>query len=272
MISLTFDDALDQHLDNAIPILEQQGLRGTFYTHLAAPAFGPRLDEWCGAAQRGHELGNHTILHPADERKAWVSEGNALDRYTLDRMRLELQAANRLLAGLDGRAERTFAYPCSNPILGRRGLAKSLLFRLGCEFTRLPGLVDRLSLDLGSTQTSYISVIRELFLAGRGGGLTLTSVVPALNALDPAYLPSVAVDAWKLADLTGFVERGLAADSWPILQFHGVGGGHRLDCEIHVFRDFIVWLSDRHAPRVVTVVEGAAKLWKPHQNAVAPIT
>ncbi|MGA2616470.1 MAG: polysaccharide deacetylase family protein [Thermoguttaceae bacterium] len=262
LISLSFDDALDQHLDHALPVMEKHGLVGTFYTHLAAPAFGRRTDEWRDAARRGHELGNHTIFHPADARKPWVREGNAIDRYSVDRMRMELETANQLLRAIDGQTERTFAYPCSNPIVGRRGVAKSLLFKWGFEFTRLPGLVDRLHLDFGSTQTSYVPVVGDLFVAGRGGGLTPDSPVPPLETFNKACLPSVAVDGWTLDGLAGFVRRAIAAETWAILQFHGVGGGHRLDCNMAVFHDFIAWLADHCADRVVTVVDGARRVWK----------
>jgi len=262
MISLTFDDALAQHLDDAAPLLERHGLCGTFYTHLAAPAFGRRLDEWRDVAGRGHELGNHTIFHPADQRKAWVREGNALDRYALDRMRLELETANQLLAGLDGRAQRTFAYPCSNPILGHRGAVKSLLVRLGMEFTRLPGLADRLHVDLGSTQCSYEPLLRDIFPAARGGGMTRESIIPPVQHWNRFNLPSVAIDGWPRQELIEYVERGLTQPTWVILQFHGIGGGHHLDCDKNVFRDFVAWLGEYHADRVHTVVNAARTLWK----------
>lgn len=256
LISLTFDDGLDEHLDHAIPLLEEQGLRGTFYGHLAAPAFAQRIDEWRAAATRGHELGNHTIFHPADRRKSWVREGNAIDLYSIDRMRLELETANRILTGLDGCTERTFAYPCSNTIVGRHGIAKRLLFKCGFEHTRLPALVDRLGLDIGSTQRSYASLVRELFVAGRGGGLTRESIIPPLAAWDRAGLFSVAVNEWTIDDLVAYTERGCAAGTWVILQFHGVGGGHRMDCQLTVFREFLAWIADHHADKLVTVAHG----------------
>lgn len=269
MISLTFDDALDEHLDHAMPALEEHGLVGTFYAHLAAPAFGRRLDEWREAARRGHELGNHTIFHPADARKPWVQPGNAIDRYSLDRMRQELEAANRILAGIDGRADRTFAYPCSNPVLGRRGLAKSLLFRLGFECTRLPGLVDRFGLDVGSTRQSYAPLVRRLFTAARAGGLTRQCHAPPAQRLDRFSLPSVAVEGWTLPELIEYTGRGLAGGAWVILQFHGVGGGHRMDCGLDVFRQFAAWLREHHAGRVATVLDGARRLWPPEPPSTA---
>lgn len=269
-VSLTFDDALNEHLDHAIPILNEWRLRGTFYGHLAALAFGPRLDEWRQAARDGHELGNHTIFHPADARKAWVRAGNAIDGYSLDRMRQELEAANRLLQAIDGCMERTFAYPCSTTILGHRGVIKDLLFKLGYERTRLPGIVDRWRCDLGSTQQSYVPLVGKLFLAARCGGLEKVSPVPPVAAFNRFLLPSVAVDGWSLRELIGFTERGLAADTWVILQFHGIGGGHRMDCELNVFREFVAWLQSNHADRVATIRDVAARLWSLPLAGITP--
>lgn len=260
-MSLTFDDALNEHLDNAVPILNEHGILGTFYVHLAAENFAERLAEWRDAAQYGHELGNHTIFHPADSRKEWVREGNAIDDYTLDRMRQELGAANRLLRAIDGQAERTFAYPCSNSVLGRRGIVKRLLLKLGCEHTRLPGLVDRWSLDFGSTQQSYMPVVRDLVLAARGGGLERGSQVPSIRQFNKFMLPSVAVDGWSLREMIDFTENGLRNGGWVILQFHGVGGGHRLNCGLSVFQEFVAWLNENPKCRVATVRQVAKQLW-----------
>jgi sialate O-acetylesterase len=268
-ISLTFDDALDQHLDHAVPLLDRYQLRGTFYTHLTAPAFGRRLDEWREIARHGHELGNHTIFHPADARKPWVRQGNAIDHYTLDRMRMELEAANQLLTAIDGQTERSFAYPCSNPIIGRRGLAKIVLFGLGMEHTRFPGWVDRLHIDFGSTRTSYSSIVREMFVASRGGGLTLGATPPPVAALDRAWVPSAAVQGEAFATLRSFVERAVEANAWAILQFHGLGGGHRMDCGLQVFRDLVAWLAEEYRDRTVTVLAGANKIWNQDRSAPA---
>ncbi|MBI3866301.1 MAG: polysaccharide deacetylase family protein [Planctomycetia bacterium] len=260
-ISLSFDDALDEHLNFVVPVLNDHELAATFYVHLAAVGFTKRIDDWRAAAECGHELGNHTIFHPADRRKSWVREGNEIDRYTLDRMRQELETANRLLAAIDGCHSRTFAYPCSNSILGHRGFVKELLFKIGLERTRLPDLVDRWHLDLGSTEASYVAVVRELFPAARAGGLERSSDVPPVNEFDRYRIPSVAVEDWSVRDLIAFTERGLASRTWVNLQFHGVGGGHRLNCDLAVFREYVAWLRANCRDRVAPIRDVAARLW-----------
>jgi len=62
-VSLSYDDALNSQLDNAIPALNKYGFKGSFYLSLASPAFKSRQQEWQSIANKGHELGNHTINH-----------------------------------------------------------------------------------------------------------------------------------------------------------------------------------------------------------------
>ncbi len=260
-ISLSFDDALDQHLDHAVPLLTAAGLVGTFYVPLFSTAFITRNADWRRASHEGHELGNHTVFHPADARKDWVRPGNAIDWYSLDRMRLELEFASQVLQTLDGQSERTFAYPCCNSFIGSRGWVRRLVEAAGYGRTRLAGWVDQWQLDLGSTLRSYEPLAGDLFAAARGGGLVRGQCVPPTASWRRTQLPSVAVDNWSLADLQSHVASAVESGTWAILQFHGIGGGHRLNCPLAVFQEFVAWLHAECAGQVITVLEGARRLW-----------
>jgi hypothetical protein len=263
LISLTFDDALDQHLDNVVPVLDRAGFKGTFYVHLSARSLSLRMADWQQVAKAGHELGNHTIFHPADSSHSWVREGNSLNLYGIDRMQLELQVSNQWLAGLDGSTERTFAYPCCNSVLGSYGYTNQLLFRFGLKHTRWVGVVERAGLDFGSTRKSYVPITKDLFLAARGGGIYLSGQSPELKLLDRRCLPSAAVAGHTFSQMRDFVVRSFEKNSWPILQFHGVGGGHSMDCDLKEFQKLIDWLSEHHHEKVVTVANGARILFGP---------
>ena len=63
-VVLTYDDALDVDLDNAIPALDSLGLKATFYLSGYSGTLNTRLKEWRAVAAEGHELGNHTLFHP----------------------------------------------------------------------------------------------------------------------------------------------------------------------------------------------------------------
>jgi peptidoglycan/xylan/chitin deacetylase (PgdA/CDA1 family) len=85
-ISLSYDDALDSQLDNAIPSLNKHGLVASFYLTLASPTVRHRLEEWRAAAVQGHELGNHTIFHPCSAAlpdRDWVPSYYNLDDYVI---------------------------------------------------------------------------------------------------------------------------------------------------------------------------------------------
>jgi sialate O-acetylesterase len=63
-VVLTYDDALNVHLDNAAPLLDSLGLKATFYLSGYSGTLNKRTDEWRKLASNGHELGNHTLFHP----------------------------------------------------------------------------------------------------------------------------------------------------------------------------------------------------------------
>ncbi|MCA8993420.1 MAG: polysaccharide deacetylase family protein [Planctomycetaceae bacterium] len=262
LVSLTFDDALDQHLDVGVRLLNEAKLPGTFYAHLNAPALSRRLDEWRSAAAIGHELGNHTVFHPAVEAKGWVQSGNALERYDLSRIRMELETANDWLTAIDGCSKRSFAFPCSNRIVGHFGWPVRLLRRIGLQRTRFPGMVERYGLDFGSTRDDYLPVVQSIFPAARVGGLAMDDTPPPLTDWNRWLLKSAAVEGHSFEQMRGFVERGLNAGSWSILQFHGIGGGHSMDCDVQEFQKLVYWLRDTHADRVTTIHNGAQAVWE----------
>ncbi len=63
-VVITYDDAIDQHLDNAIPVLDSLGLKATFYVTAFSQSMQTRMNDWKQLATKGHELGNHTLYHP----------------------------------------------------------------------------------------------------------------------------------------------------------------------------------------------------------------
>jgi len=261
IVSLTFDDALDVHLDHVVPLLDQHGFQGSFYVTLGAQSFTGRLDEWRRVAAKGHELGNHTIFHPAWRHKSYVTGGNAVENYSLDRMRLELEAANRILSGLDGQTERTFAYPCCNQVIGAPGFAKRFLGRMKLDRTRLMSALNRHSwLDVGSTEMSYEALAAELFLASRAGGERFSA--------DPDYppcrtaVPCVSLDGKREDELASVLDAFLRHEcGWLVFMGHGIGGGHHLSCDTAVFEWLLGILRSRAIP-VHTFREAAQMVYQ----------
>src|SRR5690242_13478643 len=111
-VVLTYDDAIDQHLDNAIPVLDSLGLKATFYLTAFSTSMQRRLEDWKMLAVNGHELGNHTLYHPCigGKGREWVKPDYDLNNYTVQRMIDETRMTNLFLRSLDGKTKRTFAF------------------------------------------------------------------------------------------------------------------------------------------------------------------
>ena len=90
-VVITYDDAINQHLDNAIPVLDSLGLKATFYV----------------IATTGHELGNHTLYHPCvgGKGREWVRPEYDLRNYTVQRMLDETRMTNLFLRAMDGKTK-----------------------------------------------------------------------------------------------------------------------------------------------------------------------
>src|SRR4051812_47043819 len=116
-VVLTYDDAIIQHLDNAVPLLDSLGLKATFYITAYSPGCRLHLNDWKKVAATGHELGNHTLYHPCigdQPGREWVAEDYKMNHYTVRRMVEETRMTNAFLEALDGKTKRTFAFTCGD--------------------------------------------------------------------------------------------------------------------------------------------------------------
>lgn len=187
-ISITFDDARQSQLDAAIPILDRYGVKASFYVSLAP--FEARLDGWRAAAHRGHEIGNHSTTHPCSGNFKF-SRHAALEEYDLDRIRADIAQAGDRIESLIGRRPVTFAYPCGQKYVGR-----------------------------GIDTRSYVPVVAESFLAGRGFREEYM-IDPAFA--DLAQLAGIEFDGMTEADLTRELSNARDEGKWLILAGHEVG-------------------------------------------------
>jgi peptidoglycan/xylan/chitin deacetylase (PgdA/CDA1 family) len=226
-VVLTYDDAIDVDLDNVIPALDSAKLRGTFYLIGSSPVVNKRLPEWRRAAQRGHELGNHALMHPCDGSlpgRGFVTPDNDLSKYTVSRAVAEIRATNTLLTAIDGKTARTFAYPCGDRLIG------------GVNF------YDQLKND---------------FVAARGvtGGLPTAAQVK----LDDVTCYSInGQDAKYMLDL---VKQAQQSHTLLVFLFHGVGGGHALNVDLGAHRQLLRYLKAHEKEiYVAPMVEVAEKI------------
>jgi len=235
-VVLTYDDAIDVDLDNAIPALDSLKLRGTFYLIGSSPVVAKRLPEWRRAAQRGHELGNHALMHPCDGSlpgRGFVTPDNDLSKYTVSRAVAEIRATNTLLQAIDGKTARTFAYPCGDRQIG------------GVTF------YDQLKKD---------------FVAARGvtGGLQ----TPAQVQLDNVNCYSInGQSAEYMLDL---VKKAQQSHTLLVFLFHGVGGGHSLNVDLAAHRQLLRYLKAHEKEIwIAPMVEVAEKIRVAQAGAAA---
>jgi peptidoglycan/xylan/chitin deacetylase (PgdA/CDA1 family) len=211
-VALTYDDAIDTHLDHAAPDLDAAGLHGTFFVSGSSRSLAERLPEWRDLAKRGHELGNHALFHPCLKNppgggdRAWVRDEYALEGYTIPRIADEVRVMNTLLLALDGQSQRTFAYGCTETVAGGQ---------------------------------SYVDALRPLVLAARIGG---ARVVEDVRGLDPLLVPSWAVESVSGAEMIAFAQKAVDSGGLAVFMFHGVGGDY-ISVSREAHRELLAWLA-----------------------------
>jgi peptidoglycan/xylan/chitin deacetylase (PgdA/CDA1 family) len=193
-VSLTYDDALPVHYQRVAPLLEEAGLRATFYTPLRGRLL-EAADHWRELAAAGHELGNHTIFHPCRRDvpggRPWLNEAFDLAAYNLHRFEQELAVANGVLRLIDGRDRRSFGNTCHDTHVGP-----------------------------AHQPLSIAPVIERLFVAGRGPGRP-EPIDP--RTADLAALGTRNADGRSFAELRDELDAVVDAGGWIIYTLHGLG-------------------------------------------------
>jgi len=212
-VVLTYDDALNEHLDNVVPLLDSLELHATFYVPPSFPGFYTRMDEWKIVAQKGHELGNHTLFHPcigSGAGREWAPQEYNLNDYSLKRIRDEMVLANSILKFLDGKEQRTFAYPCG---------------------------------DMTAEGISYKEIAQELFIGARGvsGGIVKSTDIDIYNV--NCYM----VNGESSTQLIELVKKSLDEGGLMVFLFHGVGGGSNLNVSLLDHRDLLLFLKNNQS-------------------------
>jgi peptidoglycan/xylan/chitin deacetylase (PgdA/CDA1 family) len=208
-ISLTFDDARSSQVDTGIKLLDNYGIKATFFV---VPAHvEERLDGWKKAVANGHEIGNHTMLHPCTGNFLW-SRKNALENYTLDDMRKELLECNKRIKELLGVTPEVFAYPCGQKFVGR---------------------------DTGTK--SYVPLIAKMFILGRGW--RDESMVDPLFC-DLAQVSGIEMDGKNFDEILPLIEEAKKTGQWLILAGHEMGEAGIQTTRLSMLKQLIEYAQD----------------------------
>lgn len=229
-VVLTYDDALNTHLDNVIPALDSINLKGTFYLSGNFPGCRERLKDWSKAAKGGHELANHTLFHPCEGNKPgrnWVNPDYDLSTYTMTRLLDEVKMTNVLLESLDGKKLRTFAYPCGDTMAGGQ---------------------------------SYVDEIKNDFVSARGVKKELVKI----STIDLYNVPSYGINGESGKQLIDLVEDATAQDALIVFLFHGVGGEHNLNVSLEAHRQLLHYLKKNERDIWITTFQEATEFARKH--------
>ncbi len=187
-VSLSFDDGRPTQMDAGLPVLGELGLKVTFY--VVPGAIEKRQTAWRAAAQAGHEIGNHSLMHACTGNFAW-SRQKALEDYTLARLDAELEQAGVEIKRLTGVLPTTFAYPCGQTFVGR-----------------------------GPTTTSYVPLISKRFLVGR---LWMGELANDPSFVDLSQVHAVPMDDKELSQLKPMLDGAVEQGRWLVLGGHDIG-------------------------------------------------
>jgi peptidoglycan/xylan/chitin deacetylase (PgdA/CDA1 family) len=229
-VVITYDDAISQHLDNALPVLDSLGLKATFY--LTAYNTRDRINDWKKLAQNGHEIGNHTLHHPCvgGVGREWVKAENDMNNYTVQRMVNEIKMTNVFLEALDGKKKRTFAYTCG---------------------------------DMKVNDTAFMDQLKGDFVAARG----VKSQQHTIDQVDLYNTDCYVVNGETAEQMEQWVKQAVANKSLLVILFHGVGGGNSLNVTLPAHREFLGYLKKNEKDIWIAPMVEVAEHIRMAQNA-----
>jgi sialate O-acetylesterase len=207
-VVITYDDAIDQHLDNAIPVLDSLGLKATFYVTAFSQSMQARLNDWKKLATKGHELGNHTLYHPCigGPGRTWVKPDYDMRNYTVQRMEDEIRMTSLFLQALDGKTKRTFAFTCGDVKIG---------------------------------DSSFINAMKNDFVAARA----VRNQMHRIQEIDLLNVDCYMVNGESGTQMIDWVRKAVETNSLLVILFHGVGGGNALNVSVPAHREFLQYLK-----------------------------
>lgn len=208
-VSLTWDDGRKSQVDVGTPILDQHGVKATFY--VVPSALEQALEGWKLAVSNGHEIGNHSLVHPCSGNFLWARD-NALEEYTLTQMRTELQKANEKTQELLGVMPTVFAYPCGQTFVGR-----------------------------GIDTKSYVPIISEQFTSGR---TWLDEAANDPTYCDMAQLTGMEMDGKDIQEIKRLIELAQKNGLWLILAGHDIGDQNTQTTEVKMLKKLLPYLTD----------------------------
>lgn len=208
-ISLTFDDGRASQVNGGTTLLDQYGVKATFY--VVPSAVERNLEKWKSAVASGHEIGNHSLHHPCSGNFQWAKK-NALEDYSLEQMRLELIEANHQIQKMLGVTCNVFAYPCGQTFVGR-----------------------------GKETKSYVPLIADLFTTGRGW---LDEGPNDPSFCDFAQLTGIESDGKTFEQILPMIEAAKKNNQWLVLAGHEMNEAGNQTTRLSMLKELLEYAKD----------------------------
>lgn len=230
---LTYDDALHQHLDNALPVLDSLDLKATFYLTAFHEAAKSRMNEWKKASLNRHELGNHTLFHPCDGGvgREWIKPDQDLRGYTLPRIINEIKMTNVWLESLDGKKDRTFAFTCGD----KKVEGSYFMNQLYGDFT---------------------------------GARSVRNEMHTIDKINLYDVDCFVVNNHNYDEMKKWVDEAIATKSLLVILFHGVGGGNGLDVKVEDHNKLLSYIKQYENDIMIAPMVEMAKHIKDWQDQI----
>jgi peptidoglycan/xylan/chitin deacetylase (PgdA/CDA1 family) len=167
------------------------------------------MNEWKIVAEKGNELGNHTLFHPCNGKptgREFVKPDYDLNNYSVQRIVDEIKMDNILLSAIDGKTKRTFAYPCGDTMAGN---------------------------------SSYVNEIKSEFVGARG----VEGKMQKINEIDLFDIGSYMINEESGDSLISLVKQAMTGNDLLVFLFHGVGGGHTINVSIDAHSKLLHFLK-----------------------------
>ncbi len=233
-VVLTYDDAVNQHLDNAIPVLDSLGLKATFYITGYSASIRQRMNDWKKLPAKGHELGNHTLYHPCigGVGREWVKPDYDMLHYTVQRMVDETRMNNVFLQALDGKTKRTFAFTCGDMKIG---------------------------------DSLFIGALKNDFVAARA----VREEMHTIDKVDLYNVDCYPVNGQTAEQMIEWVKKAVETKSLLVILFHGVGGGNSLNVLVPEHRKFLQYLKQNQKDLWIAPMIDVAEYVQKYQSKQA---
>ena len=161
--------------------------------------------------------------------RSWVSAENDLTRYSFERVVREIRVTNTLLQAIDGKTERSFAYPCG---------------------------------DLNVGGVTFYDSLRNEFAGARG----VQAGIQSLDSINLDNINSFYINGHSSAYMIELVKKAMESHSLLVFMFHGVGGEHNINVSTEAHSQLVHYLKQHENEIWVAPMVDVAKFVKAKQH------